>query len=1047
MNKIIGFFIKYPFWTYVFMWVTLLVGLTAYNSTKRSLFPERKIKDIYVDVVYPGASPEEMEESVTNKIEDNLRGIVGIDEILSTSSENLAKVHVITTNRADVDEVLTDVKNAVDQINSFPSGAENPRVYKSKPLGSAMFLTLTGEKNPIRLKEVAERIYDDFLGTGFMSQVIVAGLADPEIAIELKEEALEKYQLTLNDINTKVRTYNRDLTIGSIKSIQQEYFLRFKNKSVEVKDLKLIPITTFNGAEILLGDVAHISYQVPSDQPRAVFNGETCVNINVFKLPEEDIIEITDYLSAYVKEFNVQNSSYQLHILRDASESVKGRINLLLKNGIIGLVLVVVVLGIFLNFRLSFWVALGIPISFFGMFIVTSFLDITINQISLFGMILVIGILVDDGIVISENIYTKLQEGMNPKDAAIKGTMEVFPAVFTSVLTTILVFSTFFFIDGNIGDIIPEMGLVVMACLGYSLLEATLILPSHLNSKKIISQPRKIKRAINKGVDTLRNNWYQKYLRFALEWRWASLAFSIFIVAIGFIFFLSDKIGKSFFPALDSNIINVEVAYYPGQSSWETEKYLSVINKEIIEITDSVYSKKSPILSTRYTVGASSIAKGNHAGTVEIRLRRSEDRDQHNSEISKLIREELNLSTRVPRSTVGGRISFGKPISYRLVSKNKDQLIKAKTYFLSTLNGFNQVTDITDSDESGAKEIEFQLSDKAINLGFTPDDIVNELRRRFFGTEIQKLQKRSKEVKVWVRLDQEQRNQLFSLQNVKIKKGDFIIPLTELASWNYTSASTSIKHYNGAKEVLIEGSNASPTLPMAPIITEIDEIIIPETMRQFPEVRFELGGQAKSQKKFNSSAITLTGLILMVIYFIIALTFRSWAQPIIVILMIIPSVAGAFIGHYIEDTFVVIMSYLGCIALVGIIVNDAVVFIDKFNQNIRSGINLIDALVDAGSSRFRAIILTSITTMAGLYPMVFENSTQAQFLIPMAITVTYGVFFGTLMILLFLPVFLACLNDFRRVIHWIWNGEWIEGAELEPSKKELKRLKKEGYED
>jgi multidrug efflux pump subunit AcrB len=1048
MEKLISYFVKYPFWSNVLIAATIIGGGYFLLTTKRSYFPERKVKDIYIEVYYPGASPEEVEETITDKIEDNLRGIVGVDEILSTSNENNAKIQVIATNRADVDELLTDVKNAVDQINSFPAGAEKPKVYKAKPLDRVMFLTLSGTDDLIKTKDIAERIYDDLLATGFISQVTISGVADPEISIEVPENVLEQYNVSLSDIQAQVLAFNRDLTIGSIKGDQQEYFLRFRNKSVEINDIKNIPVLTQSGKEIRLGDIARVAYQLPPDQTSAIFDGNPCANINVSKNPDEDILQIADYLKEYQEEFNLKNDVYKLSISYDASEAVRGRITILQNNGLTGLILVLVVLGIFLNFRLSFWVAFGIPMSFLGMFIVTQGTGLTINQISLFGMILVSGILVDDGIVISENIFTKLQMGMSPRMAAIKGTMEMLPSVFTSVMTTIVVFCGFFFIEGGIGEIIPEMGIVVIGCLVFSMVEATLLLPVHLNNKKINDEPGKLRKAFNKVIDKVRFEWYGSYLKLALDWKWISLTVGICLTMMGLAMFKSDKIGKSFFPPFDSDLVNVEVAFYPGQSAKVTEKYLEDINKDIKVISDSLEKTVgTPIVSTRYYVGSNSLEVGNQAGTVEVRLKKSEERNMTNEELSKLLRNKLQLDKKAPQSAVGGRDNFGKPISYKLVSKNKKQLESAKEEFKAKLALVTQVTDVTDNSASVSKEIVFELTNKAINLGFSPNDIVNQLRSRFFGNEIQKLQKRAKEVRVWVRLNEEEREKLFSLNEVKIKKGTLLIPLKELATWSYSSSSNSIKHYNGMKEISIEASNANPDKPIAPVITEIEEQIVPDILSKYGDVKFEHSGQAKTQEKLMKSALPVVVICIILIYFIIGLTFRSWLQPLLIIAMIFPAVMGAFIGHYIESTFLVIMSYLGSIALIGIVVNDAVVFMDKVNANLKSEMKIKEALVNAGQSRFRAIILTSITTMAGLYPLIFEGSTQAKFLIPMAITITYGVFFATLSILLFFPILVACANDIRRIKYWIWNGEWVEGHLLEPAYKEKKRLEDEAIED
>jgi multidrug efflux pump subunit AcrB len=1049
MRSLISYFIKYPFWSNVFIIITFLAGGYLFMTTKRSLFPERKVKDIFVEVRYLGASPEEIEESITDKVEDNLRGIDGIDEILSTSFENNAKIQIVATNRVDVDELLTDVKNAVDQISSFPTGAEKPKVYKDKPKDRCMYLVLTGDKDLIKTKEVAERVYDDFLETGFISQVSIQGVGDPEISIELSENDLERYNLSLDAIQQKMLAFNRDLTIGSIRSDQQEFFLRFKNKSIELEKLKQIPILTSDGEELKLGDISTISYQLPPDQPIAKFKGESCVNINVNKIPEEDILQITDYLRDYSKEFNNQNRNYKLDIIYDASESVRDRIKLLQDNGLMGLILVFLVLGIFMNFRLSFWVAFGIPMGFLGMFILTGWTDLTINQMSLFGLILVSGILVDDGIVISENIYTKIEQGIAPAKAAYDGVMEVLPAVFTSVLTTVLVFCGFFFVEGSIGELIPEIAIVVIGCLTFSLLEAAFMLPGHLNNKSLKKEPTKVRKWLTAKIDAFRYVYYRNFLEWALEWKWVSLTIGIVLTMIGLALFKSDKIGKSFFPVMDSDLINIEVAFYTGQSAKITEKYLEEIDEKVLKISDSLASKlgSSPIIHTRYSVGANSLGIGNHAGTLEVRLKRAEERTLVNDELSKILRNSLQLDKIAPQSTVGGRESFGKPISYRLVSKNKAELDLAKEEFKKKINTLAQVADVTDNSESNAKEIVFKLTEKAINLGFTPNDIVGQLRSRFFGSEIQKLTKSSKEVRVWVRLKEQERDRIFSLNEVKIRKDKQLIPLTELATWEYSKASNAIKHYNGMREISIEASNATPSKPIGPVIDEIKENIIPYIIQKYPDVRFEQGGQAKSQQKLAKSAIPVVISVLLLIYFIIAIQFRSWLQPLMILLLIFPTLIGAALGHYIENSFVVIMSYLGGIALLGILVNDAIVLFDRINENLRNQMKLNEALIEAGISRLRPIVMTSITTMAGLYPLIFEASNQAKFLIPMAITLTYGVLFSTLYTLMFLPSLFACFNDLRLIKHWIWTGEWKEAHEVEPAVKERVRLLDEGYKE
>lgn len=1038
MKKLITYFAKYPIWANVTMGFIIVLGIVSMISLKRSFFPERRIKDIYVDVAYPGASPEEMEDGIVIKIEESIKGIAGIEEVHATASENTAQVRVIGLKGYDIDELLSDVKNAVDQINSFPENAEKPKVYKRKPLGSAIFLALYSKNNNLfELKKVAENIEDDFLNSGFMSQVTISGLPTLEISIEITEEKLLQYGLTIQEISTAVSRNNRDISGGSIKSNDEEILIRSRNKTLVASKIgNIILKANSDGSFIYIRDVATVREQFAESPQKTLFNGEEAIGINIFKLPEEDIIQITDYVKDYIDVHNRENTLIKMAVIRDMSIPLNQRIELLADNGWKGFVLVLLVLSIFLNTRLSFWVAMGLPISFLGMIALVSLFDVTMNQISLFGMILVIGILVDDGIVIAENIHTHYEKKKNPLDAVIDGVSEVFPSVLTSVLTTIIVFAAFFFLDGSIGETIGEMAIVVICCLAVSLVEAILILPAHLYVKKNKEKkPNKVREFLNDKIDYVRYKLYGRLLHHLLSWRWV-------VVGVAFIF-ISFVIGalqggiikKSFFPFIDGDDIEITLELATGTREMETEAILRNINIKIWEINKELSGKRKDsmqvILFTRLNIS------DGHKGKIDISLLDGKTRDLPNFEIANLIQERVGKIPSAQKFTIGGDSHFGKPISIRLLSNNREELSQAATILKDNLTADPRLKDIIDSGEEGKRELNITLKPKAYFLGLSHYDITQQIRQGFFGQEAQRLQVGADEVRVWVRYPLSDRASLGNLEAIKIKTlNGKQFPLTELVDYTIQRGITKIVHHNGNTQINVEASLKNPNDQASEILQEIEETTLVELKEKFPSLKFRYNGQKRSSEQFQASAMMVLPVVILAIYALIALVFRSYSQPFLVILMIPLGIYCALFGHFIEGKAVVIMSWLGMIALSGVIINDAVVFLEKFNQNMRAGFKVVEAVHDAGVSRFRAIMLTSITTVAGLYPLIFENSTQAQFLIPMAITMAYGVAFGTILILLVFPALILIKNDFGVLRIWIWEGKKPSREEIEPAYQE-----------
>ena len=1042
ISRLIEYFVRYPIWSNAIIVVFLVAGLVSFFGLKMSFFPEDSSRTVNVQVAYPGASPEEMEEGVTLKVEDAMRGIEGIEEIKSVSQENLASINIKWKEGYDEDRFLADVKNAVDRINSFPVDAEKPVVYKQPDLGSAASMVLTGDADLNELKEIAERIEDEFLASGFISQVSLSGFPEREISIEVSEDQLLRYGLTMSQVANAVRRNNTNITGGSIRSREEEILIRADAKGYSADEIGAITlISNPDGTRILIRDVTtNISERFAESPNKTEYNGKPAVSIQVQKLISEDLIKITNYLKEYRAEFNAKNSIAQLEMVNDQSVGLRQRLSLLLNNGGLGLILVLFALGFFLSFRLSFWVAFGIPFSFMGMFVVASFAGVTINMLSLFGMILAIGILVDDGIVVGENIFSHIEKGKSPLRAAIDGTIEVLPSVFTSVMTTIIVFSAFFFMVGDIANFLRDVAVIMVSSLAFSLVECTLVLPSHLSHAAKQKKTPRFRKFFEGILDYLKYKLYAPAMRFVLKYRGATLFFPIFCFLVTMGLMNGGIIESTFFPNIEFDQTSVAMAMKPGTREMEVEGHMKRIEKEAWELNEFLLDSlgvDSVLKNTQLTMGSGLGENGSHAATLNIALVEGQEKGIGISDFEKMLRKRIPIIPEAEKMVIGGRRTFGKPISISLISQDLKTLESAKEQLKEELKSYSALKDIIDNEQVGKREVRIELNPRAYSLGLTHGDVAQQVRQGFFGEEAQRLQKGDDEVRVWVRYPESGRIDLGRLDEMKIKTltGE-TYPFAEVASYSIERGIVAINHYDGAREIKIEADLSDPDIAVTPLFEEIKTTTIPLVLDAHPGVRVEYLGQAQRQAELFSNVPLVFGLALFLMFLLLTLTFRSLPQALIMLPLIMLGLMGAIWGHGIHGIPVSILSMFGLLAVTGIVVNDAVVFVAKYNLHLREGMKVEDAVVQAGIDRFRPILLTSITTVAGLYPLVLETDRQAQFLIPMAITVVYGVLFGTLFILFFLPSILMALNEFRRFLYRFWEGEPIEAELIEPTVRE-----------
>jgi multidrug efflux pump subunit AcrB len=1049
MKKLITYFIKYPVAVNIIIIAFGLLGWLGYTNLSSSFFPLTESKLISINVTYPGASPQEMEEGVVLKIEDNLKGVMGVERITSTSKENAASIRVEIIKGYDINVILADVKNAVDKVPSFPTGMEPPVVAKIEKIRETISFVVTGEGIPLKsLKEFSREIENDLRRMEGVSQVNISGYPAEEIEIAISESSLRAYDLTFKDVADAVSKNNILTSGGSIKTSSEEYLIRAKNRAYYGTDLNsLIVRADQSGRIIRLKDVADVSDRWNESPNRNFYNGELAVRVQVNNTNSEDLIETATKINAYIVAFNETHENVTLIVARDSSVTLIERTQLLFTNAWQGMLLVLLFLSLFLRPRLAFWVAAGLPVAFFGMFMLAGYFNVTINVLSLFGMIIVIGILVDDGIVISENIYHHFEKGKNPIRAAIDGTLEVVPPIFSAIITTVLAFSVFFFLDGDLGEFFSEVATVVALTLLISLVEALIILPAHVAHSKALDRNAKVyllNRHAERLMNYMRDNLYAPALRFVLKNKVLGLVIpiSFFIITLGA--FKGGVIKGTFFPQIASDRVSISLTMPQGTNETITDSIISTIEKKVWLVNKELTKKQTGNISVVENI-LKKVGPGTSTASLNVNLLPGQQRDFTSTEVTNAIRnavgEVYGVETLVFGS--GGRFG-GSPVSISLLSSSIEELKLAKTELKEAFSKNPVLKDISDNDPQGIKEIKIKLKESAYLLGLTYQDIMSQVRSGFFGFQIQRFQRGEDEIKVWVRYNREERSSIKNLDAMRIATPTGAkVAFSEVAMYEIARGEILINHLNGLREIKIDADLKDAKTSASDVLKEIKETVMVDLLAKYPAVTALYEGQNREASKVTESAKNVGLVILLLIYIVIVFTFRSYGQPFMLLMMVPFSFIGVGWGHYIHDFPVNILSMLGVIALIGIMVNDGLVLISKFNSYLKEGMLFDEALFQAGKSRFRAIFLTTITTVAGLTPLIFETSRQAQFLIPMAISIAYGIVIATFLTLLTLPILLSISNGFKVYVKWFIKGVKPSRESVERAIKELESENKE----
>ena len=1052
MRSVIKYFIQHP--TVVNLCLILLIGLGSLQlmQTQTTNFPKRKIRFLSVVVPYPGASPSEVEKGISIKIEENLEGIQGIDRVSSTSGENRSTILIELEENSNPNDVLAEVKNAVDKISNLPDRAESPIFDKVEIKDISLAFGITGAIPLSIKKDYAQQIKNDLLATPEISDVIIYGLPAEEIEIRIRENDLQTYQLTFQEVAQAVRLANLETFGGEIKTVDQNITIKADSKGYYAKELQNITIKSGRqGNRIRLKDVADVIDQFADSPNGRYLDDQAIVSIQVNAIKKEDLIRNAEVTRAYIEEFNRTHSNVSLTILEDGTTNVRDRIRAMAENGIIGVILVMIVLALFLDKYLAFWVAIKIPIAVVGMFLLSPIQGMTINVVSLFGFILVLGILVDDGVVIGENIYRWAKEkNAPPLKAALEGTMEMLVPVMISLTTTAVAFSMFFFLPTQAGEFFGEMGFVVVAVLIIAMIESFFFLPAHLAHVRALRadyQPSRFEKWFDHALKFIRDRLYLPIYRPIIKkGRWLAWLTVLFFVIcfVGSISLMrSGQVGFTFFPNIDDDAIFIEMSLAPGTPVELTQKRLSEIETAVWETNKEFSEGREDEQQVVRFVEQITGPKPNE-GKLKVTFLGGEQRGISSFELSNRMRELSPPILEAEGLTYGvgaTQAVFGKPISFALFSRDLDDLRQAKNELKAQMQSRDDIKDISDSDQLGVQEMILRTKPEAELLGLSLGQIMANVRAAFFGEEVQSLQRGEDEVKIWVRYPKEGRTKKEQLMNMRINvpNGNTYL-LSDLVDVEERIGSLAINHLEGQREIRVEANVANLNISAPQVISAIEQEYLTAIVDKYPSVTYSLEGQNRMSFKMVGAISIVGPVILLFIFGLIVLNFNSFSQAFIVFLLFPFALIGVILGHWAQGLSLNIFSFVGTIALLGVFVNDSLVFISTLNNKLKEGEDWGEALMDTAKIRFRPILLTTVTTVAGLAPLIFSTSLGAQFLKGPAISMAYGLSFGLFNILLLLPALLHTFNGLRVRVFNLFHRERATSEQVEPAIKALRHI-------
>ncbi|UCD48545.1 MAG: efflux RND transporter permease subunit [Phycisphaerales bacterium] len=1023
------------------MLLIVTAGLLSIFTAKMEVFPEFSLDMINIFIPYLGASPDDVEEGVCVRVEEAIAGVDGIKRMTSTASEGGGSTLVEVEEYANATRVLDDVKAEVDTIITFPEETEKPVIAEIKTRHKVISIVLYGDVSEKTLKTLADQVRDDLTALENISQVSVSGVRPLEISIEIPEENLRRHNLSFDAVSQAVSRSSLDIPGGSVKTSGGEILIRTKGQKYRGREFENIVVLTKNdGTQVHLGDIATVYDAFEDVDLYAKFDGQRAASVQVSRIGEQDAVDIANTVKRYVeRKRHSLPEGVSLALWEDDSQVLRDRLNLLKRNGYIGLILVFLCLTFFLNIRLAFWTTMGIPISFLGAFWLIQHFDVTINMMSLFAFIMVLGLVVDDAIVVGENIFAYRQQGLARVDAAIRGVREMAMPVTLAVLTTVFAFVPLAYTAGIMGKILRVLPIVVVSVLSISLVEALLILPAHLSGgnpaqRGILRRfTDKVNQWTERVVRAFIHGPFARFVELAVRWRYVTLGcgVAVFLAVVGVV--AGGYIKFVFFDAVEADNMVAFLAMPQGTPVEQTRAIIERVEQAAVEVVEE-YDRKRPdqpalMKHIALTVGAQpTLGRGgpvqvdtgqiaqSHLAEVNVELLGAEQRDISSVQIKNAWRERVGEIAGVSSLEYYSEfLDMGNAIEVELSHEDFDTLLVASEKLKSILRDYTGVRDIADDFEAGKAELKLKLKETGRTLGLTLSDLARQVRQGFYGDEAQRLQRGRDDIRVMVRYPQCERRSLADVENMRIRLPDGTeIPFRTVAEIEHGQGYATIKRIDRRRVVSVSADVDDAVANAGEINAELNSSVLPRLAGEHPGLQFRFGGEQRERNESLGSLWVNFAIAMLAIYGLLAVQFRSYAQPAIVMSAIPFGLVGATLGHLVMGFNLSILSMFGIVALAGVVVNDSLIMIDLINRERTAGVPLPQILRDCATRRFRPIMLTTLTTFLGLLPMITEKSLQARFLIPMAISLAFGVMFATCITLLLVPSLYMILEDVKR---------------------------------
>ena len=1043
-NGVIAWFINNPVAANLLMLMILFAGLLTASSLRIEGFPTIPPSVISVDVAYESGDAAQAEQAIAVKIEQALLGTRGIKTITSTSSTKGVSIQVESTSDYNLDKLNTDVKNIVDGINTLPELAEKPVIAQQQWLENALWISIHGNAEQKDLQQLAKQFENALLALPSINKVQRRGWKNPEISIEIDEQLLQSYQLTLDDIATRIRQESLTETSGELRSKDNLILLKADGQRYYQQEFSdIVVFHRADGSNVTLSDIATISdgfAETPNVLSR--FQGKSAVTLEVTIDRDANIVEIAQDARALVKQWQQQNrvpKSMEITLWMDQSVNMLERLGLVIENGLIGIALVMLVLTVFLNVKVAFWVGMGLPVCFAGglIFMGQGFWDLTLNQLTTFGFVLVLGILVDDAVVVGESVYSAQQKLGHSTQSTIIGVNQVAIPTMFGVLTTVAAFYPLSLVDGRLGKLFSQFALVCTACLIFSLIESKFILPAHLRHLNTSRKPSgglirrfigNIQLKADTMVNTINAKVYRPSVNFALHYRYATLCIflSVFILVVGLI--PSGKVAFNFFPDIPEETVSIGFSVQQGagydiahQKVFDIEKLIKQLNQQWRNQDLS----NEDVIKQYYAV-----VENDRSGTVTIELNNKDNRKITATEIAQILDNALYKTEGLQEMLVSLDDHDDKDFILTFLSDDKEALQQATALALKELETVKGVEDVFNNLAQGQAQIKFELTAAGRALGLTTEQLARQIQQSFYGNEVQRLQRGKDEVKVRVRYSAQQRSDITDLSEARIRtpSGE-VVALSTVASFKREYVVNEISRKDGYRAASITANIDESLIEADSVYEQLERTVFPQLLAKYPDMKIIQDGDAAEEQESSQSLVSIFAFSLLLIYILVAIPLKSYGQPLVIMAAIPFGIVGAILGHWYMGLAISILSINGMLALSGVVVNDSLLLVNQYNVLMTKGYKMHQALVEAGSLRMRAILLTSITTVLGLVSLLAETSAQGQFLIPAATSLAFGISFATLISLILVPVVLLISYDIKHFLQkhtFLFNAATVE---------------------